>query len=365
MNSPPPSGRRRPGALINLAAFFVLIAGMHAAASLFVLLLLSVFIAIICLPAMHFLIRHRLPTSLAVFAVTAGLVCISVLLGLFTGASIADFLRNLPEYQQRLQGQMHSLLQWLNHHGLEISGQSMLQQLDPSIVMGLAGKMLAGFGNALANTLLIVLAVIFLLFEAVALPHKWALMGHHAPRAERLNQFVESVNRYLVIKTWISLATGLLVWIALNVIGVDYALLWGVLAFLFNYVPSIGSIIAAIPAVLLALVQLGPTSALWVAMVYLAINIVLGSVVEPRYMGRGVGLSTLVVFLSLVVWGWVLGPVGMLLSVPLTMIVKLALEANPETAWIAILIGPDIKPGAYPQQGGMPMKKENGRDERI
>jgi predicted PurR-regulated permease PerM len=120
--------------------------------------------------------------------------------------------------------------------------------------------------------------------------------------------------------------------------------LWGLVAFLFNFVPNIGSIIAAVPALLLALVQLGPGPALAAGAGYLVVNIVMGNVVEPRFMGRGVGLSTLVVFLSLVFWGWVLGPVGMLLSVPLTMVVKLALEANPETRWIAVLIGPDVEP---------------------
>ncbi len=329
--------------LINLAAFFVLIAGMHAAASLFVLLLLAIFIAIVCLPAMHFLVRHKVPPAAAVVLITAVLICASILLGVFTGTSIADFSRNLPEYQDRLQHQMQGLLHWFSEHGIQLSGQSILQQLDPSVAMGFAGKMLAGLGNALANTLLILLAVIFLLLEAVALPHKWAAMGEHAPKQAQFEQFLNSVNHYLAIKTWVSLATGTLVYISLLLVGVDYPLLWAVLAFLFNYVPSIGSVIAAVPAVLLALVQLGPQAALWTTLAYTAINLILGNLIEPRYMGRGVGLSTLVVFLSLIVWGWVLGPVGMLLSVPLTMILKLALESSPQTRWMAILIGPDIK----------------------
>jgi len=339
-------GRRPAFQLMTIAALVVLIAGMKAASSLFVLLLLAVFIAIICLPALHFLIQQRLSPSMAVFTITAALICASVLVGMFAGASIADFSSNLPIYQQRLQGQMQSLLAWLSTHGMDVSGKALLQQLDPSMAMGLAGKMLASFGNALANILLIILAVIFLLFEAIALPHKWAVMREHAPKTEQFSHFLVSVNRYLVIKTWVSLATGLLVYLLLIILGVDYPLLWALIAFLFNYVPSIGSIIAAVPAVLLALVQLGPDVALYTAIGYGVINIVMGNAIEPRFMGRGVGLSTLVVFLSLVVWGWVLGPVGMLLSVPLTMIVKLALESNPETLWIAILIGPDIPPVA-------------------
>jgi predicted PurR-regulated permease PerM len=136
--------------------------------------------------------------------------------------------------------------------------------------------------------------------------------------------------------------TGLVVTGGLMLIGVDYALLWGLIAFLLNYVPNIGSIIAAIPAVLLALVQLGPVHAVLVAGLYLIVNVVMGNAVEPRLMGKSLGLSTLVVFLSLVFWGWVLGPVGMLLSVPLTMIMKIALEVNPSTRWLAIMLGSDV-----------------------
>jgi len=117
-------------------------------------------------------------------------------------------------------------------------------------------------------------------------------------------------------------------------------LLWGVLAFMLNYVPTIGSIIAAIPAVLLALVQLGPITAIGTLAFYVLVNVIMGNVVEPKFMGRELGLSTLVVFVSLVFWGWVLGPVGMLLSVPLTITAKIALEANPATQWIAYLLGP-------------------------
>jgi predicted PurR-regulated permease PerM len=330
--------------MLAAAAFVVVVAGMQAASSLLIPFLLAAFVAIICLPPMHWLIGRRVPAGLAVLAITLGLILVTLLIGAFVGTSVADFSRNLPTYQANLQHQTGLLLDWLGRHGLTLNSQLLRDNLNPAVAMGLAGKMVAGLGNALANTFLIVLTVIFLLMEGVALPHKWRLMGRHAPSTENFGRFVTSVNSYLAIKGWVSLATGIVIAVWLAVLGVDYPVLWGLVAFLFNFVPNIGSIIAAVPALLLALVQLGPGPALAAAAGYLVVNIVMGNVVEPRFMGKGVGLSTLVVFLSLVFWGWVLGPVGMLLSVPLTMIVKLALEAGPDTRWLAVLLGPDVDP---------------------
>ena len=141
-----------------------------------------------------------------------------------------------------------------------------------------------------------------------------------------------------MIKTWVSLATGALAAV-LCYVGLDFALLWGLLAFLLNYIPNIGSIVAGLPPLLLAIVQLGPLEATLIAAGYLAINNILGNFIEPRFMGQGLGLSTFAVLVSLVFWGWVLGPVGMLLSIPLTMAVKIAMEGRPETLWIAIMLG--------------------------
>ncbi len=152
--------------------------------------------------------------------------------------------------------------------------------------------------------------------------------------------FVEKLRSYMSLKTIFSMITGIIIGIAMWLIGVDYPVLWGVLAFMLNFVPNIGSIIAAVPAVMLTIVQLGVGPAMLVATVYVAVNVVIGSIIEPKYMGKGLGLSALVVFVSLVFWGWILGPVGMLLSVPLTITVKLALDSKAETEWLGHLLGP-------------------------
>lgn len=204
--------------------------------------------------------------------------------------------------------------------------------------------MLSGVGNVMANLFLIILTIVFMLFEAQSLPKKLHLaLDDPDMRLKQIDRFLQSVNQYMVIKTLVSLATGIIVGVGLTFIGVDYAMLWAVIAFLFNYIPNIGSIIAAIPAVLLAFIQLGPAAAGGTALLYVGANMVMGNIIEPKFMGRGLGLSTLVVFLSLIFWGWLLGSVGMLLSVPLTMVVKIALESSKSGNWLAILLSDDIE----------------------
>lgn len=330
--------------LMLTAALVVIIAGMKASEAIVVPFIMSVFIAVICGPPM-FWMRHRgLPTGVAILVVMGIVVLGGLLIAALVGSSVDDFSRNLPNYQARLSGQTAALISWLSGIGIYVPADVVRDYFDPGKAMKLAGGILTGFTGILTNAFLILLTVIFILLEASSFPRKLRrVLDEPELSLQGFQEFTETVKSYMAIKTGISLATGLLIFVWLAVLGVDYPLLWGMLAFLLNYVPNIGSIIAAVPPVLLALVQLGPGSALATLAGFLVANVVMGSVVEPRFMGRGLGLSTLVVFLSLVFWGWLLGPVGMLLSVPLTMTVKIALDTSDETRWIAVLLGPDDK----------------------
>jgi predicted PurR-regulated permease PerM len=302
--------------------------------------LLSAFLAIICATPLFWLRRKRVPTALALLIVIAGIMGIGLLMGTLVGASVKDFSAALPTYQARLQEQTKALLSWFERIGVEISDQVLLEYFDPGAAMRFVGKTLTRLGGVLTNAFFILLTVIFMLLEASSFPDKLrAMLGTTNPTLANFERITNDVKGYMARKTLVSLATGICIAIWLAVLGVNHPLLWGLLAFFLNFVPNIGSIIAAIPAVLLAFIQLGVGSALLTALGFLAVNTVIGSVIEPRFMGRGLGLSTLVVFLSLVFWGWVLGPVGMLLSVPLTLTVKIALESNEDTRWIAILLG--------------------------
>lgn len=325
---------------IMAASFVIIVAGMKAAQAILVPFLLSIFIAIICSPLLFWLRKKGLPMSLSLILVISGILGIGLLIGMIAGSSLNDFAQSLPLYQERLRDKTTAITRLLGQLGFSFSDKLLLEYVDPRAAMNLASVMLAGIGNMLGKSFLIFVTVIFILLEAATIPEKLrAAFGSSNFSKGALDDFIHNINRYMAIKTWVSLATGVLAAIWLAILGVDYPVLWGLLAFIFNYVPNIGSIIAAVPAILLAFVQLGLTSAVLTAAGYVVLNLVMGNAIEPRFMGRGLGLSTLVVFLSLVFWGWVLGPVGMVLSIPLTMTVKIAFSSIEETRWIGLLLG--------------------------
>jgi predicted PurR-regulated permease PerM len=313
---------------------------MKAADTLLIPFLLSLFIAVIAAPPLFFLKEKGVPGGLAMVSVVGMIIIVGLLLAWLVGGSLNDFTSNLPKYQESLKFQSARLVAWLGQQGIDLDLQAMTTYFDPAKAMAMAGRLMSGLGNVLTQAFLILITVVFMLFEANAFQTK---LKNHAESPERSLARVEaitsSIKRYMVIKTSTSLLTGALVSILLTLLGVDYPLLWGTMAFLFNYVPNIGSIIAAVPAVLLALIQLGPQMAVWTALGYLVINSVVGNGIEPRFMGKGLGLSPLIVFISLVFWGWVLGPVGMFLSVPLTITMKIVLDSNPDTRGYAAMLG--------------------------
>ncbi len=325
--------------LIVIAATVIVIAGMKQAAPLLVPFLLSVFIAVLCLPPMTTMQKYSVPVGVSLLIVITGVAVVAVALAWLVGSSIDAFSDNLPQYQSKIRLLWGDVLGSLQARGIIVPDEFASNNLDPSSAMKLIARVLAGFGNVLANSFLIFLTVVFILLEAASFECKMHSIGLRGDDDCIRTAFVNRLRQYMSIKTTMSALTGVLVTALLWALGVDYPVLWGVLAFMFNFVPNIGSIIAAAPAVLLALIQLDATVALLVAAGYVAINVIVGNVIEPKYMGKELGLSTLVVFLSLVFWGWILGPVGMLLSVPLTVSVKLALDSNPDTRWLGTLLG--------------------------
>lgn len=328
-------------ALLAFAAVIVVIYGLQMAKVLMVPLLLAGFIALITVRPMLWLQKHRVPAVLAALLIVLLIMLVLTIVGSIVGRSIAQFTASLPEYQERLDLLVQRTFQWIaENFETNQEVQKIGDLLNPGWAMGMAANFLNGVRDVLTNVFLIFFTVIFILLEASSLKTKVEAAFVQEPDSlEKAKNFLSNLGRYLGIKTLVSIATGLLAYTLTRSIGVDFPGLWGMLAFLLNYVPTIGSIIAAVPAVLLALVQLTVPEAMGVMIGYISINIMFGNLIEPRLMGYGVGISPLIVFVGLVFWGWVFGPVGMLLSVPLTMTLKLWLEGDESTRWIAVLIG--------------------------
>lgn len=326
--------------LFVLASLVIVFAGIKLASAIVIPFILAAFIAIICSPLLAFFDRFNIPKALSILLIILMVVGVGLILASLVGQSVTDFSKQLPLYKAQLQEKFVWLINLAAQYGVPVDKQQLLKLFDPGQVFDVATNTLSSLGGVMANIFLILLTVIFMLFEAPTLSKKVHLaLDDPEMKMKAIDSFLESINSYLAIKTLVSLATGFLVSVFLWVLDLDYFVLWGVVAFFLNYIPNIGSIIAAVPAVLLALVTLGPVESGFVAIGYVVINTVMGNIVEPKFMGRGLGLSTLVVFLSLIFWGWLLGTVGMLLSVPLTMIVKIALENTEKGKWLAVLLG--------------------------
>ena len=340
--------------LVIAAALVIIAGGINQAQSVLVSILVAVFLAVIGTPLVLWLERKRLPSVIAVFLVVAGMIAVLLLIGALVGTSVIGFSNALPSYQERIQEQVSAFKALLSRKGIDITDKVLSEFINPGAVMRLTGRMLAELGSAFSNIVLILLTVTFILLEASNFPLKLrAVLGDPKQVFPQFTKFVDDIKRYMVIKTLISLATGVLIWIWLTILGVDFPVLWGFLTFLLHYVPNVGSIIAAVPAVLLALIQLGPSRAALVAAGYVVVEFILGNMIEPRLMGQKLALSTLVVFLSLVFWGSLLGPVGMVLCIPLTMTLKFACENNKNTQWIAVLLSSEL----VTEQGPRGVKK--------
>jgi len=335
--------------LVIAAALVIIIMGINQAQSVLVSFLVAVFFAILGTPPLLWLERKRIPAVVAVLLVVAGMITILLIVGAIVGASINSFYTELPVYQTRLQEHAAAFQSFLATKGIRGMDKVLLGYINPAAVMSLTARLLAELGSALSNIVLILLTVAFILFEASSFPVKLrSVLGDPQQVFPQFTRFVGDIERYMVIKTLISLATGILIGIWLFILGVDFPILWGFLAFLLNYVPSVGSTVAAIPAVLLAFIQLGIGSAVMATAGYMAVNFMLDIVIETRLMGHRLGLSTLIVFLSLIFWGSLLGPVGMVLCIPLTMTLKFACENNKGTKWIAVLLGPEAPVESIP-----------------
>lgn len=327
-------------AVSNLAALVIVIAGVRAAGAFFLPLLVAMFIAVVSTPVLAGLERMKVPRLLAI--VLTVLLDVAALAGLVAliASSLSGFHEAVPRYQLAVAELLVTTVDALRERSVPIESDGVALLGDPAWIMRALADLLRELTEVVSNALLVVLLVVFMLFEMAPMRAKLAvLLGSPSRHLPALAATAAKVQRYLVVKTLLSTLTGVLFGVWLGLLGLDFTLLWALAAFLFNFIPTVGPAIATIPPVLIALLTLGPGGALAVAVGCLVINVVVGNVLEPRMMGEALGLSTLVVFASMLFWGWLWGPVGALLAVPLTMLLRDALALGPTTRWLAALLG--------------------------
>lgn len=332
------SFNKTPLAIIY-ASFVIIIAGLMEAVSIVNPILMGLFISVICAKPISWLQKRKVPQTLAVFIVLFIIVAIFIGYSELIGSSLSSFSENIGEYESNIDAMGKTVVEFASSNGINISSTTFTNLFDVSKVMNLTAGVLGQLGSFMGNALTIFFLAVFLLLELDTLDIKSKVVFKDSNTSKYLFSIVDSIRHYLSIKTATSLLTGIIIWIALEILGLDYAIIWGLIAFLLNYIPNIGSIVAAVPAVLFALIQLGFEGVLWTGIIFIAANMIVGNIIEPKMMGKGLGLSTYVVFVSLIFWGFILGTVGMFLSVPLTMAIKIMLEQNEKTEWIAILLG--------------------------
>ncbi len=331
--------------LLRGAAIFVIVGGLKAADSVLLPLLLAAFLAGLSIPVLEALRRRGLSRLLAVSITFVALVALLVAVGYLLGQALSGFLAGVPTYMRLLLERYEQAVGWLDSRGITLADWWSPQEVDASYLVdkisGLVGGAVRGAWKAFSFVLLALVALLFLLVEATEFDLKLRrALGDRREVIAAIANVSRNSQRYLLIKTATSAMVGVLAGLVTWLAGVDFPLIWGMLAFFLHYIPVIGAFVAGIPPVLLALAVLGPGRAALLMLAFLAINFVIGNLVEPLLMGRPLGLSPLAVLMSLAFWGWVWGVIGMVLSVPLTLVIKNLLDESGQMRWLAVLLGP-------------------------
>lgn len=323
-----------------LAATVVVVSGVMYASDIVTQFLMAVFVAIIASKPVAYLEKKGVPSGLSVGIVLILIISLTSTFGGLIGASVARFTANLDQYNETVTDALHGLFSYMDSIGVNVSKEALMKTADPGTIMNLTANLLNSLGSLMGNMAMILLIVAFMLAESSSYGIKLkAILQRPESSMKGISSAMDQINQYLGIKTMTSLATGFIIGIGLWIVGVDFPFMWGLIAFLMNYIPNIGSVIAAVPALFMAFISQGFGGMMWTGLIFMVVNIVIGSVIEPKIMGKGLGISTLVVLLSLIFWGWILGTVGMFLSIPLTLAAKIAFESSENTKWVAVLLG--------------------------
>ncbi len=327
----------------TLAYVVIIIAGLKLGSGFIVPFLMAFFLFIIFLPLANKLNSFSIPnviTSLIIFSI---IIVIVFLLGTFLKSSSDDIVKNIPLYQDKFHQASPKIIAFFAQFNISLEKNNIINLIEPAKIINYTTSLFKGMGNIVVSLFLTLLLFIFLLLESSTIFQKALYFTKTEKQKKQLLLFLNNINRYFIIKTLTSLLTGLLVWIVLKYFNLQYALLFAIIAFLLNYIPTIGSFIASFPAIFVAVFQLSIIDTVMIAIGYLVINIMVGSFLEPKIMGKNLGLSTSIVFISMIVWGWIFGPFGMLLAVPLTVFIKAACEQSEHYYGIFIALSDVVK----------------------
>lgn len=328
--------------IITFAAFVVVIAGLKVSQPILVPFLFGVFLTILGTVPLNALQRLRVPKMIAIACVIV--VYFLFFYGVFTilSSSLDGILKQIPIYHARLRGLTSTIDQWLLSQGQQPLSGYILPIVQPEALLDIIGRTLKGFLNTISSIVVVLLFITFMLNEAADFKNKLDTAFGKGMDSQSMQGIARDVQRYLGIKTFTSFLTGVCIALWAWFMGIDFPLLWGFLGMLLNYIPIIGSIIASIPPIALSLLMFDFSTTLILAIGYVVLNFSISNLLEPILMGRRLGLSVLIVFSSLVFWGWMWGPAGALMAVPLTMIVKIFLEHNSDLRWLAVFMGSRI-----------------------
>lgn len=334
--------------LVSIASALLVLAGLHLASSVMVPVILAIGLAVAFQPIGAWVKRRRLPAVVTALLTVLVVTAVMAAAGLVLVAAFGDLATGLPTYQKIATAWLADLQHWLRAHNLAAISAA-VGKIEPGAQIGGAvANSAAVVGNVLQTIAFVVLLTVFIQLEAGSFPARLrAVLGAQRSResVERTLDALADIQRYILVKIAASFIRALIVGLLCYALGVEQALLWSVLAFALNFVPVLGPLAAAAPPVATAAITLGTGTAVLLAGILLIVGIVFGSIIEPRVTGRVVGLSPLVVILALTLWGFVLGPIGALLAVPLTMVVKLALEEDPKYGWLAKILAYRPLPG--------------------
>jgi AI-2 transport protein TqsA len=326
--------------LLGVAAAAVALWGVHAAAGVLGPVFLAFVLTVVAYPLIGVLVRHGVrrgvAVALAVLVIDGGLIAFTLALVL----SVGQLATVLPEYAEEWQRLLDELRATLGQAGISPEQvDQALRGVEPSTVVSALGGVVAGLVSATGGLVLVLATVLFMTAEAAGLPARLAEVAGTSQLREALGGFARNTRRYVVVTTVFGFAVAVVDTIALLVLGVPLALLWGLLSFLTNYVPNIGFFLGLLPPTFLALLVGGPRTALAVVVVYCVANFVLQSVVQPVFVGDAVGLSVTLTFLSVIMWTVVLGPLGAVLAVPFTLFLHAVLVGqDPERTWARTLL---------------------------